>query len=118
MSEDEAYDRAGVDQLPEKCYREVHKSCLQPDGDKLISCMFKEKCCKKAHHRTHESNRSNGNRKDHAERMATAEIYHAACAGKSKLGYNKEIKNKCNRSHKCQFMKSGKENLICHCTCV
>lgn len=47
MSEDEAYDRAGVDQLPEKCYREVHKSCLQPDGDKLISCMFKEKCCKK-----------------------------------------------------------------------
>ena len=25
MSEDEAYDRAGVDQLPEKCYREVHK---------------------------------------------------------------------------------------------
>ena len=33
MSEDEAYDRAGVDQLPEKCYREVHKSCLQPDGD-------------------------------------------------------------------------------------
>ena len=46
MSEDEAYDRAGVDQLPEKCYREVHKSCLQPDGDKLISCMFKENVAK------------------------------------------------------------------------
>lgn len=112
MSEDEAYDRAGVDQLPEKCYREVHKSCLQPDGNKLISCMFKEKCCKKAHHRTHESNRSNGNRKDHAERMATAEIYHAACAGKSKLGYNKEIKDESNRAHDYKFMKCGEKNFI------
>ena len=46
--------------------------------------MFKEKSCKKAHQRTHESNGSNRDCKDHAERMTAAEIYHAVCAGKSK----------------------------------
>ncbi len=118
MSEDKTYDRACIDQLPEECCREIHEGCLKPDCDELISCVLKEKCCKKAHQRTHESDRSNGNRKDHAERMTVTEIYHTVGAGKSKFGYEEEIKDKCDRSHKCQLMKSGKEHLICHGTCV
>ena len=80
--------------------------------------MFKEKSCKKAHQRTHESNGSNRDCKDHAERMTAAEIYHAVCAGKSKFGYKEEIKNKGDRSHKSKLTKSREEHAICHCSGV
>ena len=40
--------------------------------------------------------------------MAAFEIYHAHCTTKSKLGYKEEVKDKCDRSHDHQFMKSVK----------
>ena len=47
-----------------------------------------------------------------AHMKASAEIYHAACAGESKLGYNKEIKDESNRAHDHKFMKCGEKNFI------
>lgn len=116
MSENKTYDRACIDQLPEKCNRKVHKSCLKPDCDKLISCMFKEKSCKKAHQRTHKGNRGNRNCKNHTEWMTVTKIYHAVRAGKGKFGYKEEIKDKGDRSHKSQLAKSGEEHAVCHCS--
>ncbi len=50
--------------------------------------------------------------------MAAFEIYHAHCTTKSKLGYKEEVKDKCDRSHDHQFMKSVKEHTVCHTPCV
>ena len=37
---------------------------------------------------------------------------------KGKLGYKEEVKDKCDRSHDHQFMKSVKEHTVCHTPCV
>ena len=50
--------------------------------------------------------------------MAAFEIYHAHCTTKSKLGYKEEVKDKCDRSHDHQLMKSVKEHTVCHTPCV
>ena len=112
MSENETYDRACVDQLPEKCHREVKSCCLKPYRNELASCILEENGCCKAHKRAHKSNRGNGDGKDHAERMTVTEIHHTVCTCECKLGHDEEIKDKSDRSHDHQLMKSGEEHAV------
>lgn len=104
MSENKADNRSGINQLPEECHREVHSGCLDPYSNELISSILKKNGSSKAHKRTHKSNRWNGDRKYHTERMAGSEINHAGSTCKSKFGYEEEVKNECDWSHYDQFM--------------
>lgn len=90
MSENKADNRSGINQLPEECHREVHSGCLDPYSNELISGILKKNGSSKAHKRTHKSNRWNGDRKYHTERMAGSEINHAGSTCKSKFGYDDE----------------------------
>ena len=116
MSENKADNRSGINQLPEECHREVHSGCLDPYSNELISSILKKNGSSKAHKRTHKSNRWNGDRKYHTERMAGSEINHAGSTCKSKFGYEEEVKNECDWSHYDQFMKGGRKNCVGHST--
>lgn len=116
MSENKADNRSGIDQLPEECHREVHSGCLDPYSNELISGILKKNGSSKAHKRTHKSNRWNGDRKYHTERMAGSEINHAGSTCKSKFGYEEEVKNECDWPHYDQFMKGGRKNCVGHST--
>lgn len=76
MSEDEAYKRPYINELQEKCCREIHGSSFNPYSDELTSGIFEKKCCGKTHQWAHQSDRCNRDRKDHAERMTVSEIDH------------------------------------------
>ena len=112
MSENKAYDRTCIDQLPEECHWEIHCGCLKPYSDELAAGIFKQNCCGKTHKRTHKSNRCHGDCKDLAERMTVSEINHTCSAHESKLGYNKEVKDESNRTHDHKLMKCGEKNFI------
>ena len=49
MSEDKTNDWSGIDELPEKCRREIHSCRLNPYSDELTSCILKQDCGSKAH---------------------------------------------------------------------
>lgn len=65
----------------------------------------------------HESNGRNGDRAIHAEGMALLKSTMRIAQTKSKLGYNKEVKDKCDWSHDHLSMKSVKEHAVCHTPC-
>ena len=65
-----------LNELQEKCCREIHGSSFNPYSDELTSGIFEKKCCGKTHQWAHQSDRCNRDRKDHAERMTVSEIDH------------------------------------------
>ncbi len=69
MSEDKTNDWSGIDELPEKCRREIHSCRLNPYSDELTSCILKQDCGSKAHQWAHKCHRWYRNSKNLTEWM-------------------------------------------------
>ena len=112
MSEDKTNDWSGIDELPEKCRREIHSCRLNPYSDELTSCILKQDCGSKAHQWAHKCHRWYRNSKNLTEWMTISEIYHTCCTHKCKFRYDEKVKNESNRSHDDKFMECRKEYFV------
>ena len=100
--ENEANQRTGIKNLPEERHREIHCCCLKPCRDNLAyRCMFDQHSGCKAHARAHKCYRYCRNCKYQVERIISSHIHNTKCNLLCKTTDDKEIKNKCNRSHEC-----------------
>ena len=80
MSEDKTNDRSGIDELPEKCRREIHSSRLKPYSDELTSGILETGVLQQGSSvGTSDATDAYRDCKDHAEWMTISEIDHTCC---------------------------------------